>query len=391
VFFCDLDEFKTVNDDLGHSAGDALLRDVAQRFGAAVGPQHVLARFGGDEFVVVARGLASDEQAFELAERMRESLSTPVSLAGRDVFVTTSVGVAISREGATAETLVRDADAAMYRAKEVGRHRVVLYNETIGARANNRLSMTTELRRAIAHGGLTTAAQPIVDLFTGEVYAYEVLVRWSHGGKEIDPSEFVMRATELDLAGALDRWVLNEACRSMRRLQGTTIAEVGWLHVNATGTSLIDVGFADDVLRVLAAHHLPPSALCLEIVEDRLGGASHDALETLARLRRHGVRVAIDDFGTGHSSLARLRDLPADTVKIDQAFVRDIATDRASVAITSSIISLARELGLEVIAEGIEQAAQQEVLQRIGCRYGQGYLLCPPQAVADVVNTALVG
>ena len=391
VLFCDLDEFKTVNDDLGHSAGDALLREVSARLQRAVTAKHVLARFGGDEFIVVARDLADVGEAVALAERMCEELSAPINLSGRDVFVTTSVGVAMSHPGSTAETLVRDADAAMYQAKGLGRARVVVHDAGIGARANNRLAMTTELHRAITHGGLTVALQPISDLVTGDVHAMEVLVRWVHEGRQIDPSEFVMRATELDLAGALDRWVLAESCRLMTSLRGLASAEVGWLHVNVTGTSLVDEQFADDVLAELAKQGVTPSELCLEIVEDRLGGAPQAALATLDRLRQAGVRVAIDDFGTGHSSLARLRDLPADTVKIDQSFLRDLSADPAALAITGSIISLADRLGLEVVAEGVEFAEQSRILLDLGCRYGQGYLIGPPKRAASVLEERSLG
>ena len=321
---------------------------------------------------------------------MCEELSAPITLGGRDVFVTTSVGVALSHSGSTAETLVRDADAAMYQAKGLGRARVVVHDAGIGARANNRLAMTTELHRAIANGGLTVALQPIADLATREVHAMEVLVRWVHEGRAIDPSEFVMRATELDLAGALDRWVLAESCRLMSALRGLATAEVGWLHVNVTGTSLVDEHFASDVLAELAANNVSPSELCFEIVEDRLGGAPQAALATLDRLRQAGVRVAIDDFGTGHSSLARLRDLPADTVKIDQSFLRDISNDPAALAITGSIISLADRLGLEVVAEGVEESNQAATLLNLGCRYGQGYLIGPPRRAALVIEDRII-
>jgi diguanylate cyclase (GGDEF)-like protein len=386
ALFCDLDDFKTVNDDLGHSAGDALLVGVAQRLRTAVGHDHVLARFGGDEFVIFARHVLERGQVARLAERIREQLATPIVLGGRDVYVTTSIGVAFSRPGSTAETLLRDADAAMYRAKEVGRHRVVVHDESIGARAANRLNMTTELRRAIRSGGLTMALQPIVDLETGDTRGWEALVRWVHEGREIDPSEFVTRATELDIAGELDRWVLNEACRIMQRLNGRASIDTGWLHVNVTGTSLVDSDFAADALRVLADHGVSPSALCLEIIEDRFGSAPHLAFRTINELRRHGVHIAIDDFGTGHSSLARLRDLPIDVVKIDQSFVRDLATDATVAAITSMIIELTHRLGLEAIAEGVEHQDQADMLKRLGCRYAQGYLMATPQPAEAVVR-----
>lgn len=385
VLFCDLDDFKVVNDDLGHSAGDMLLREVTVRLRRATGRDHVLARFGGDEFVVVARGLGDPAEAVQLGDRMVEALSSAgITLAGREIFVTTSVGVAVSAPGSTSETLVRDADAAMYQAKKIGRNRVVAHNASIQARANNRVAMGSELQRAISQQGLTMALQMIVDLETGAPYAFEALVRWVHEGREIDPSEFVLRATELDLAGALDRWVLDEACRTMMRVDPSHLAASGWLHVNVTGTSLVDDDFAEDALRILLRHGIPPSALCLEIVEDRLGGAPTLALRNLARLRREGVRVAIDDFGTGHSSLARLRDLPADIVKIDQSFVREIDGDPTALAITTSIVSLARRLGLEVIAEGVETAAQRSALLELGCRYGQGYLMGFPFPATEI-------
>ncbi len=386
VLFCDLDEFKTVNDDLGHSVGDALLREVTSRLRRAVPAPHVLARFGGDEFVVLAEGLGSTTDAVEIGEAMCAELSSAVPLGGRDVFVTTSVGVAMSTERSTAETLVRDADAAMYQAKALGRARVVVHDAGIGARANNRLTMSTELHRAIITGGLTVAVQPIADLTSGVAHAMEVLVRWNHDGRQIDPSMFVMRATELDLAGALDRWVLAEACRLIGPLRGMASAEVGWLHVNVTGTSLVDETFADDVLGRLAAHRVTPSELCLEIVEDRLGGAPQVALATLDRLRNAGVRVAIDDFGTGHSSLARLRDLPVDTVKIDRSFIRELSTDPTALAITGTVIGLADRLGLEVVAEGVEHPDQARALVGLGCHLGQGYLIGVPRLVSDLVE-----
>ncbi|MEZ5255473.1 MAG: EAL domain-containing protein [Ilumatobacteraceae bacterium] len=273
----------------------------------------------------------------------------------------------------------------MYQAKSDGRARVVVHNAGIEARASNRLSMTTQLRLAIANGGLDVALQPIIDLETGALHAYEVLVRWRHEGREIDPSEFVTRATELDLAGVLDRWVLKTACGLMTKLRGVTAANVGWVHVNVTGTSLVDENFAGDVLAVLEAHRTAPSELCLEIVEDRLGGAPGAALETLGRLRAAGVRVAIDDFGTGHSSLARLRDLPADTVKIDQSFLRGIVEDRTSSAIVGAIVDLAARLGLEVVAEGVESSERLLQLRELGCRYGQGFYLGAPRRSDDVL------
>lgn len=386
ALFCDLDDFKTVNDDLGHSAGDALLVGVAQRLRAAVGPEHVLARFGGDEFVIVARHVFERGQVARLAERIRDQLAEPLVLAGREVFVTTSIGIAFSRTGSTAETLIRDADAAMYRAKDLGRRRVVVHDESIGAQASNRLDMTTELRRAISIGGLTMVLQPIVDLETGGTRAWEALVRWVYEGREIDPSEFVTRATELDIAGELDRWVIDEASRIMRRLSGRASMDSGWLHVNVTGTSLVDPSFATDVLHLLSAHGVPASALCLEIIEDRFGSAPMAAFRTLNELRRHGAHVAIDDFGTGHSSLARLRDVPADTLKIDRLFVQDLITDPTAEVVTSMIIKLSQQLGLEAIAEGVESEAQIDALRRLGCRYAQGYALGAPQPAEDVVR-----
>jgi len=386
ALFCDLDDFKTVNDDLGHSAGDALLVGVAQRLKTAVGPEHLLARFGGDEFVIIARHVFERGQVARLSERIREQLAEPITLGGREVFVTTSIGIAFSRQGSTAETLIRDADAAMYRAKELGRHRVVVHDESIGARASNRLDMTTELRRAISSGGLTMVLQPIIDLETGQARAWEALARWVHDGREIDPSEFVLRATELDIAGELDRWVIDEACRITRPLAGRASVDTGWLHVNVTGTSLVDSRFATDVLQVLDAHGIPPSALCIEIIEDRFGAAPMAAFDTLHELRRHGAHVAIDDFGTGHSSLARLRDLPADVVKIDRLFVQDLVSDPTAEAVTSMIVALSRKLGLEAIAEGVESEAQVDALRRLGCRYAQGFALGAPQQAEEVVR-----
>jgi diguanylate cyclase (GGDEF)-like protein len=383
VLFCDLDEFKTVNDDLGHSSGDVLLRVAARRLVSALGSRATISRFGGDEFVLVAGDLAEPREAIELGEAVQDALADPFWVSGREVFVTASIGVAYASPGCTPETMLRDADVAMYRAKQLGRRRIVVHDESLGAHAADRLAHTTELRRALSAETLRIALQPIVDLGNGEVVAYEALLRWTRRGVEVDAGSLVSRIAELDLAGELDNWVVRQACALLRNVDtttdGTTAGVLPRVHVNLSAASLLDERFAERLIANATQAGLSPSRICVEVVEDRLPEGFNPARSTLARLREAGVSVALDDFGAGHSSLRRLRDLPVDIVKLDRSLVDPLDRDPTMSAIVGAILTLARRLRLEVVAEGIENELQRAELVRLGCRYGQGYLIGAPE------------
>jgi diguanylate cyclase (GGDEF)-like protein len=380
VLFCDLDEFKSVNDELGHAAGDQLLTVVAHRFRAALRPADMLARFGGDEFVVVCTGIADEHEAEVVAARLQASLADPIALGASEAFVSVSIGIALDEPGATPESMVRDADAAMYRAKELGRRRHVTHNEEIRERAGARLTAATDLRRAIDQGRLALVYQPIVDLRRLEVVAMEALVRWPRNGGWMRPAEFVPRAQELGLGGDLDRWVVGRACRQLAewRDQG------GWddlaVTVNVAPATLAEPGLADDVLRAAGQAGLTSDSLVLEITEEALTVAGPASLAELARLRGAGVRIAIDDFGTGHSSLARLRDLPVDIMKLDRLLVEQVDRDAQARDIARAVLQLAATMGLKVVAEGVERPGQREALLSLGCDCGQGFHFAEPDA-----------
>ena len=374
LLFCDLDAFKDVNDELGHTTGDVLLQTVSERFRALIRGDEVLARFGGDEFVVLCPNLHDPaRQASAVADRLRQSLREPIRLGEREAFVTVSIGIAIAGPNASAEMLVRDADAAMYRAKSAGRSRHVVHDADIHAASASRLTARTQLRRAIDTGALTVVFQPIIDMTSGEVCAVEALTRWPRDDGVAMPAEFVPLAEELGLAGALDRWVLETACRAVSTRQLRSIA------VNVCMSSIASPAFAEDVLNILSRFGLKASSLCLEISEADL--ASHEtepALAVIARLRNHGVMIAIDDFGVGHSSLSRLRHLPVDVLKIDRSFVADVHRDPAVKAVCHAVFALGRDLGLRVVAEGVESNEQARALSELGCGYGQGFLFGRP-------------
>ena len=382
VLFTDLDEFKTVNDELGHGAGDDLLRLVATRLAAELRPGDVLARFGGDEFVAVCRDLVVPTDAERVAARFQRALAESIHVDGQDVYVTLSVGIALNTDTSTAESMVRDADAAMNRAKAEGRRRHVTHDAAIAALAANRLADSTDLRRAVAHGDLVLEFQAVVDLVTGSTVSYEALVRWQRDGRLLQPASFVGRAEELGLARALDQWVIGDACRQLACWRDAHVP--GALAVNVSTASLEDADLAAAILTELHDRRLSPTQLTLEITEGLLVAAPERVLTTLRVLRDRGVRVAIDDFGTGHSSLARLRDLPVDVLKMDRAFVHDLETDPSRRAIAAAMVDLGRTLGLEVVAEGVETAGQRDILLAIGCPLGQGFLFGRPRPASDL-------
>jgi diguanylate cyclase (GGDEF)-like protein len=375
VLFLDLDDFKLVNDGWGHETGDRLLCEVADRLRSAVRPGDLVARLGGDEFTVLCEGVSGEREALLIAERLREALLDPFEIAGQRRLVRASIGCRVASEPSdgAAEALLRDADVAMYQAKDKGRNRIELYSEETRRRIVRRLEVEQELRAALDTGGLSVHYQPQVDLLTGRVVGVEALARWTHPRLgEVSPAEFIAVAEETGLIGPLGSLVLEQTCRQLAawRSHGFRIAAT----VNVSAHQLDDPGFADAVARRIGSAGLPPSSICLELTESALMGAGAEPRRVLASLKGLGVYVAIDDFGTGYSSLASLKRLPVEVIKVDRSFVDGLGTDPEDSAIVAAILSLAHAMGLHVIAEGVETPLQAAELVALGCTVGQGYL-----------------
>jgi diguanylate cyclase (GGDEF)-like protein len=388
VLFLDLDDFKLVNDGWGHETGDRLLCEVADRLRAAVRPGDLVARLGGDEFTVLCEGVSGEREALAIAARLRAAFEEPFDIAGQRRHVRASIGCrgAADHEGG-AEALLRDADVAMYQAKDKGRNRIELYSEETRRRIVRRLEIEQELRAALEIGGLAVHYQPQVDLLTGRVAGVEALARWTHPRLgAVSPAEFIAVAEETGLIGPLGAFVLGETCREVAawRRRGLQVAAT----VNVSAHQLSDPGFADAVACELAAADLEPSSICLELTESALMGAGEEPRQTLAALKELGVYVAIDDFGTGFSSLAALKRLPVEVVKVDRSFVDGLGTDPEDSAIVASVLSLAHAMGLHVIAEGVETPLQASELVALGCTVAQGFLWSPAVPAADVVRVA---
>lgn len=396
VLFIDFDRFKVVNDSLGHEAGDHLLRGIAERLKRVLRSDDTLtlmetetttaARLGGDEFCVLLSGLKRDEDAAIVADRILAELQHPYRIGDREVLSTASIGIAISSIGyERAEDLVRDADNAMYRAKAGGRDRYVIFDHTMHDEAMQRLTIESDLRRAVERDELRVMYQPIVSIDTGQVVGSEALVRWQHPQRGlIGPGEFVPIAEEIGIISQVGEWVLMESCRQLVAWQKMLPrAKALSVSVNVSGLQLADNLFARKVEQILAVTGINPADLVLEVTETAIVADVEAAAAMLQDLRDIGVRVSLDDFGTGHSSLSLLRQLPLTGLKIDQSFVRDAGGHRQYAAIVSAIISLVHNLNIDVVAEGVETLEQIALLQALGCAKGQGYLFSRPVKAAD--------
>ena len=372
ALFIDLDRFKLVNDALGHAAGDDLLVAFARRLSGVLRASDLASRTGGDEFVVMCTDIGSPVEAEHVAHRIARTLSAPFSIQGREVFVTASIGIAVADPTSDAAGLVRDADAAAYRAKERGRNRYEVFDEALRAETAAALEIESALHRAIEENQLALHYQPVVDLDTRALTGYEVLLRWHHPDHGIlGPDRFLAAAEASGLIVAIGSRVVELACSTLGRLPADPPLTIA---VNLSPRELAQPDLITRLDSAIARHGIDPSRLCLEITESALLDDGDAAMETLLALERAGVRLAIDDFGTGYSSLSYLRRLPVDIVKIDRSFVAEIGAAAANDTVIRTIISLARELELDVIAEGIEHEEQVDVLRRLGCRLGQGHL-----------------
>ncbi|MFP5361120.1 MAG: putative bifunctional diguanylate cyclase/phosphodiesterase [Thermoleophilia bacterium] len=378
VLFLDIDRFKIVNDSLGHAAGDELLREVGARLQAAIRPGDTAARFGGDEFAILLEDVAGREGAEHVAMRILLALRTPLTLAGRDVFVTASVGISI--DATCAEDAIRDADLAMYRAKAQGKGRYAIFEPYMHAAVVRRAELEADLQRVVERDELVLHYQPIVALETGSVVGVEALVRWRHPERGlIAPDAFIPVAEETQLMAELGRWILTAACTQAARWQQGQPLRVS---VNLSACQLQSADVAGDVRRALASAGLDPSSLVLEITETALMRDVQDTISCLVELKRLGVLLAVDDFGTGYSSLDYLRRFPIDILKIDKAFVEDLVAGDSKLA--QAIIDLGDSFGLHVVAEGIEHELQRQRLIALGCRLGQGYCFARPMPAREL-------
>ncbi len=385
VIFIDIDHFKVVNDARGHMIGDELLVAVADRLRNTVRPIDTVARFGGDEFVIVCEGV-TDVWAMTAAENLLAAFEEPFVVTGGPVHSTVSVGVALSPPDNAAD-LLRNADTAMYAAKSAGRQRVRLFDQGLATEAADRYFMAAELRKALSADTLEVHYQPIVDLKSGDVLGAEALCRWHHPEiGTIPPAKFVPLAEEAGLAPELDRWVAHHALEGAGRLrEAGALPPTAYVAINVSPRSLLDRSVVAHLVDCTRRAGLSPQHVVMEVTEGALMGDPTTTAEILGRIRAAGLQVAIDDFGTGHSSLAYIDRFPATMLKIDRSFVTELATDATSRAIVSSIIELARAIGVQVVAEGIENEEQARFLRDLGCLAGQGWLWSRAVSLEDAL------
>jgi diguanylate cyclase (GGDEF)-like protein/PAS domain S-box-containing protein len=382
AIFVDLDGFTAINDSVGHGAGDLLLAQAGRRLRGLVPSHDTVARWGGDEFAILVEQPATPPEIVDLAERLAGAIAaTPFEVADHDIPITASLGVAFA-EPDTGDHLLRYADLAMARAKEAGGGRVEVFAAHMHADVTRRLELTADLRQAITDGTLDIEYQPLVELATGRVAGVEALVRWTRNGAPVPTTEFLGIAEESGLIISLGDWVLREACTQAARWRAA-----GWhagLSVNYSLRQVSAARFAESVLTTLDECGLPRSALTLEVTERVLIESAQTMIDDLARLRQLGVRLAIDDFGTGYASLAYLRELPVDIIKIDPSFVAGLGRDATLAMLTRTIVQVGHDLGIEIVAEGIERPEQLELLRAMGCGLGQGYLVARPMTAESI-------
>ena len=378
VLFIDLDNFKTVNDSLGHAAGDQFLAEVARRLGACVRVGDMVARMGGDEFAVLITGVDSKIRAPRIAERILRELAEPIDVHRRGITPSASIGIACGDDVQSAQEILRDADLALYEAKRSGKGRAQLYRPMMHAAALEQLELETDMRLALDDGQFELYYQPLVRLTDGELIGYEALMRWQHPGRGLlPPGTFIQLAEETGLIVPLTRWALLVACR-----QAAVWNQPGYgpleVSVNLSLVNLEDSEIVEDVADALRASEISPGHLVLEITESTVMREHNVGREILHDLKKLGVRLALDDFGTGYSSLSRLSELPFDSLKIPRPFIERITHDDQDFALTRGIVDLGHHLDLTIVAEGIETASQLGSVRAIGCELGQGFLLAKP-------------
>ena len=379
VLFLDLDRFKVINDSLGHNIGDQLLQAVAVRVQSCVRESDTVARLGGDEFTLLVPNLSQAEDAAVVAQKLLEAIRYPFHIEGRELFATTSIGISLFPEdGVDSETLIKNADTAMYQAKEQGRDNYQLFNAFINAKALQRIALEHGLRKALANQELAVHYQPIYDFRSGRISGMEALLRWNHPTiGMIPPAVFIPLAEAIGVMVPIGMWALRAACT-----QAKTWHDAGFrnlcLAVNLSVNQLQQSDLLQRISEIVSECGLPPRLLELEITESNAMQSPENSIRTLFDMKKMGVRISLDDFGTGHSSLSYLKRFPIDTLKIDQSFVRDINNDPDTAAIVTAIIAMAHSLRMKVIAEGVEFSEQAAFLKRHGCDQMQGYLIKAP-------------
>jgi len=389
VLFLDLDRFKIINDSLGHHAGDQLLVEVAHRLQAAVRASDTVARLGGDEFVIILEDLSGRDLETSI-QRVEEEVAGRYDLGGREVFITCSIGAVIDAETYDcAEDILRDADTAMYQAKQSDRSHVIFDVEMRQA-VRERLQIESDLRRAIDGQQFSLAFQPIVSLTDGHIHAVEALARWQHPLRGwVEPADFIPIMEEIGIIHAFTAWTLLEACTRLQEWESADAAGLPGVTVNVSGRQLMRDRLADDVAEVLQRTGLDPGRLILEVTENAIMQRSDKAADTIRRLRTIGVRIMMDDFGTGHSSLGSLHSLPIDSLKVDQSFIGRIPADAQAIELVRAMVGLGHNLGLRIVAEGIETDAQLATLRAMNCDLGQGNLFGLPGDIAAISTRAV--
>jgi len=394
VLFFDLDRFKNVNDSLGHPLGDKLLKGIAQRLEHYLRPGDTVARIGGDEFAILLNRINDIPGAIHVAERIQELLGMTFSIDGHEVFVTASIGIAHSATGyRTPDEIMRDADIAMYRAKAAGKARYEVFDRNMHQSAVALLKLETELRLAVQNNDFAMHYQPIVNLKSGRIVGFEGLVRWMHLERGIvSPNSFIAIAEETGLIVPLGWWVLEESCRQARQWQDRfPIDPPLFISVNVSGKLFLKRGIVDRLMGILEATGLPPESLRLEVTENVVLEHVDTALDNLQQLRALGIQLSIDDFGTGYSSLSYLQRFHYDELKIDRSFVSRLSHGSDSRAIVETILGLASNLGIGVVAEGVETAEQADRLRQMACPHGQGFWFSRPVSADDAGNLLAAG
>ena len=390
VLFIDLDGFKLINDTQGHSVGDIVLLEVAQRFRRALRPNDLIGRFGGDEFVVVASDISDHAEAEAIGRRLHDILSTPVLAEGRIITVNASIGIALSEhDSSSSEQLIGDADIAMYEAKDSGRNRTVVFDATLRSRASQRFDMTADLRHARRRRELRLDYQPIVDLKTGYIVGAEALVRWDHPAMgRISPSVFIPLAEETGLIDDVGEWVVEQACADLDRLRGNGLAADEFtININASAQQFSNVAvLATSTLASLDQYSLRPSNLRFELTESVPLSQIPDAANRIRQLTSYGFGLAIDDFGTGYSSFGYLTMLPFDVLKLDLSLTSQLEPGSAALAVVDSLIQLSSEMDFNIVAEGIQNDDQHELLSSAGVQLGQGYHLSRPVPLSSLID-----
>jgi diguanylate cyclase (GGDEF)-like protein len=387
VLFLDLDRFKIVNDSLGHHLGDSLLTAFGMRLLKLLRSSDTLARLGGDEFVILLDELGNVSDAVLIAEKIQEDLKQPFNLNDQSVYISASIGVVTDTSGyEKPEDILRDADIAMYRAKADGKARHALFDPKLRERAITRLELEGDLRQALNNQEFTVLYQPILLLETGKISGFEALLRWYHPARgSISPVDFIPVAEETGLILPIGRWVLKEACNQLRTWQGRFPSDPPLtMSVNISGRQFVQPTILEQIQQILDETKLDPRTLKLEITESLLMENTEAVRATLTRLRQMGIQVLIDDFGTGYSSLGYVQQFPIDTIKIDRIFVNQMSVKNSQLDLVGTIVELAHKFGMNTIAEGVETEEQLNLLKKLDCKFGQGWLFSKALSIDKV-------